>query len=344
MNSFAIKSPAIKNNLNNFTSTLNYTKSKLLNILEHAHELKNGNANSNVLLNKTIALLFFNPSLRTRLSMQLAIKQLGGDAIIMDPGNNWPLEINKGAIMNEDKAEHIIDACGVLSRLVDGIGVRSFAKLSDWQQDKSEPFLNAFCNYSNVPVINMESAFGHPLQAMADMMTFQEKLKTLNNKKIVLSWAYHPKALPMAVPYSFAELACQLGSNLTIAAPKEFQWPDSCQYHLKQLANQSGGQVNTCEFLDEAACDAEVIYAKSWISPNAYGQISNEQALRKKYQHWRIESKHLSQGAYFGHCLPLRRNVIATDAVVDSPQSIILDQAENRLHVQKAILHHIYQY
>ena len=229
--------------------------------------------------------------------------------------------------MDQDKTEHIKDAAQVLSRYVDAIAVRSFPGLKSFDEDMADPVLGSFRKYSKVPVINMESALWHPCQAMADAMTAQEKLGKLKGKKVTLTWAYHPKALPMAVGNSFAAVMSQLGADLTIAHPPEFALPGK---FLDSLPRAPRIVHSKAEGLD----GAQIVYAKSWGGPTYYGKWEEEKKVREGLKSWICDS--VPKGAVFMHCLPVRRNVEVADAVLDG--SAIYDEAENRLHVQKAIL------
>jgi N-acetylornithine carbamoyltransferase len=313
-----------------FVNTLEYKPAELEYLLDRAAALKKarGKKGKRPLDGKAVALVFFNPSLRTRVSFAIGIGELGGQVVSMSVGSeSWSLEHREGAVMDQDKTEHIKDAAQVLSRYVDAIAVRSFPGLKSYDEDMADPVLGAFRNYSKVPVINMESALWHPCQAMADAMTIREKLGKVKGKKVTLTWAYHPKALPMAVGNSFAAIMSQLGADLTIAHPPEFALPKS---FLDSLPNAPRIVHSKGEGLE----GTQVVYAKSWGAASYYGKWEEEKKLREGLKSWICDS--VPKGATFLHCLPVRRNVEVADAVLDS--SAIYDEAENRLHVQKAIL------
>jgi N-acetylornithine carbamoyltransferase len=290
---------------------------------------------------QSIALVFFNPSLRTRASMQVGIYELGGNAVMLEPGGtSWTLEHRDGAVMDADKTEHVTEFVRVLGRYCVALGVRTFAALKNWDEERADPILNAFAKYSDVPVINLESAMHHPCQALADMMTITERLGPWR-KRVVLAWAWHPKPLPMAVPNSFALAAAQMGHDLVIAHPPGYDLDDELMAAIRQQAVGAGGGLTITNDIDSAFDGAEVVYAKSWGSRRFYGEPDKEIAERAQYREkWIVDEEKMARTskAIFMHCLPVRRNVIVTDGVIDSPQSAVIDEAENRLHVQKAII------
>src|SRR6202008_1674326 len=310
-------------------------------LLDAALRFKSGDDVSKPLAGKSVALVFFNPSLRTRASMQVGIYELGGNAVVLEPGGtSWTLEHRSGAVMDSDKTEHVAEFVRVLERYCAAIGVRTFAALKDWQEERTDPILNAFASYASVPVINLESAMHHPCQSLADMLTIREKFG-VGRKRVVLTWAWHPKALPMAVPNSFALAAAQMGHDLVIAHPEGYDLDEELMETSSRLANAAGGSLAVTNDIDEAFAGADVIYAKSWGSKLFYGDTDQDIATRAKYRsQWIVDEAKMARtnNAIFMHCLPVRRNVIVPDAVIDSPASVVIEEAENRLHVQKAIL------
>ena len=315
-------------------STIGMTREQIEHLLESALRFKSGDDQSKPLAGKSVALVFFNPSLRTRASMQVGIYELGGNAVVLEPGGtSWTLEHRVGAVMDSDKTEHVAEFVRVLERYCVAIGVRTFAALKDWQEERTDPILNAFARYASVPIINLESAMHHPCQSLADMLTIREKLGA-GRKRVVLTWAWHPKALPMAVPNSFALAAAQMGHDLVIAHPPGYDLDE-------ELIENLGDGVEITNDMDAAFEGAEVIYAKSWGGKEFYGNTDQDIAGRAQYRSkWIVDEEKMSRtnNAIFMHCLPVRRNVIVTDAVIDSPASVVIDEAENRLHVQKAIM------
>lgn len=325
----------------NFLKTSNHSRENLEGFLELAAGFKDDRSHAKPLVGKSVALVFFNPSLRTRASMQVGIHELGGDPVILEPGgSSWTLEHREGVVMDGDKTEHLKEFVRVLERYVSAIGVRTFAELKDWNLERTDPILNAFARYATVPIINLESAMHHPCQAMADMMTIQEKLGD-QKKKVLLTWAWHPKPLPMAVPNGFALAAAQFGHDLRISHPKGFELDDELLAEIESHTAQNGGSLEFTNDVHEAFNGVEVVYAKSWGSKNFYGSPEKDLEFRAQFRNnWIVDETKMSRtsDAIFMHCLPVRRNVIVTDGVIDSPNSVVIDQAENRLHVQKAIM------
>ncbi len=324
-----------------FLNTTPFTLGELSRLINSALRFKQGEDQSKPLAGETVALVFFNPSLRTRASMQVGIHELGGHAVVLEPGGtSWTLEHREGVVMDGDKTEHVAEFMRVLGRYCAGIGVRTFAALKNWDEERTDPILNAFAKYSEVPIINLESAMHHPCQALADMMTIQEKLGEAR-KRVVLTWAWHPKPLPMAVPNSFALAAAQMGHDLVIAHPVGYELDEELIETVTQRAEAAGGGVQVTKNIDAAFDGAEVIYAKSWGAKQFYGTPEKDIAERAQYREkWIVDEQKMSRtnDAIFMHCLPVRRNVIVTDGVIDSTASVVIDEAENRLHVQKAIM------
>jgi N-acetylornithine carbamoyltransferase len=317
----------------NFLTTL---ESDLDQLIDSALRFKAGEDQSKPLSGKSVALVFFNPSLRTRASMQVGIYELGGNAVMLEPGGtSWTLEHREGVVMDGDKTEHVAEFVRVLERYCVAIGVRTFAALKDWSEERTDPVLGAFAKYASVPIINLESAMHHPCQAAADMMTIREKLGG-GRKRVVLTWAWHPKPLPMAVPNSFALAAAQMGHDLVIAHPRGYELDEELIESIR-----GRGSVEITNDIDAAVEGAEVIYAKSWGGKQFYGNTDGDLAARAQFrEQWIVDEDKMSRTnkAIFMHCLPVRRNVIVTDGVIDSPASVVIDEAENRLHVQKAVL------
>lgn len=317
------------------------SRAQLDQLIESALRFKHGGDHSKPLTGKSVALVFFNPSLRTRASMQVGIYELGGNAVVLEPGGtSWTLEHRAGAVMDSDKTEHVAEFVRVLERYCVAIGVRTFAALKDWQEERTDPVLNAFAKYASVPIINLESAMHHPCQSLADMLTIREKLGG-GRKRVVLTWAWHPKALPMAVPNSFALAAAQMGHNLVIAHPPGYELDEELMETSRRFATAAGGRFEITNDIDAAFSSAQVIYAKSWGAKQFYGNTDQDLVARAQYRNkWIVDEAKMSQtdNALFMHCLPVRRNVIVTDGVIDSPASVVIDEAENRLHVQKAVM------
>ena len=268
---------------------------------------------------KTLVVLFFNASLRTRLSTEKAAKQLGMDVIVLNVTDAWQLEFDSGVIMNLDKSEHVKEAAQVISQYADILAVRAFPSLKDKEKDLSEWIITSFVNYATVPIVNMESATGHPLQALADAITIEE-LKTKSKPKVVLSWAPHPKALPHAVANSFIEIMQTIDVDFTITHPEGYELHPDIVKDTSVVYDQ-----------EAALKDADFVYVKNWSNYKDYGQITSEDSS------WMMTQKKLKT-AKFMHCLPVRRNVVVEDAVIDSEQSIVIAQSNNRTYAAQVVL------
>ncbi len=325
----------------NFLTTSDWSPDELRTLIDRALRFKQKDHVSQVLSGRSVALVFFNPSLRTRASMQVGIYELGGNPVVLEPGgSSWTLEHREAVVMDGDKTEHIAEFVRVLARYCAAIGVRTFASLKDWEEERLDPVLKAFARHAEVPVINLESAMHHPCQALADMMTITEKLGN-KRKQVLLTWAWHPKPLPMAVPNSFALAAAQMGHNLIIANPPGYDLDEELLGEVKSQAASAGGSVQFSQDVDEAFAEVDVVYAKSWGSKLFYGAPADDLAARAQYrERWIVNEQKMARTnkAIFMHCLPVRRNVIVTDKVIDSGFSVVIDEAENRLHIQKAIM------
>ncbi len=332
--------------MTDFLCTGNHSRLELENLIEMAFRIKSVGESEKPLAGKSVALVFFNPSLRTRASMQVGIYELGGNAVILEPGGtSWTLEHRDGVVMDGNKTEHLAEFVRVLERYVSAIGVRTFAELKDWETERTDPILNAFAKYATVPIINLESAMHHPCQSMADMMTIQENLGS-GRKKVLLTWAWHPKPLPMAVPNSFALAAAQFGHDLRIAHPVGYELDEELVSEIEQFSAANGGSVEFTNDVHAAFDDVEVVYAKSWGAKQFYGDTDKDIGYRVGLRNdWIVDEAKMARtdNARFMHCLPVRRNVIVTDGVIDSPNSVVIDEAENRLHIQKAILSRMFE-
>lgn len=272
---------------------------------------------------KTLGMLFFNPSLRTRLSTQKAAQHLGLKTMVMNFSNEaWALEFEDGTEMSGLRSEHIREAAAVVSQYCDLVAIRAFASLSDKEKDEQELVLKSFIKYASIPVINMESATAHPLQALADAITIKE-FNTKKRPKIVLSWAPHPKALPHAVGNSFSRMVQQLDADFVITQPEGYE-----------LNSEITGDVPCVYDQNEALEGADFVYAKNWCSYSQYGKI-----LRTDKE-WMLTPKkmQLTQQAKFMHCLPIRRNIVASDGVLNSPDTLVIQQANNRTFAAQVVL------
>jgi N-succinyl-L-ornithine transcarbamylase len=273
--------------------------------------------------NKTMVLIFFDSSLRTRLSTQKAAMNLGMNTMVLNVNQDgWKLESEMGVVMDGDKPEHLREAIPVIGRFCNIIGVRAFARFENKEDDYSEKILNQFIEYAGVPIVSMEAATRHPLQSFADHLTIEEH-KTKERPKVVLTWAPHPRALPQAVPNSFVEWMRNTEYELMVTHPEGYELAPEFMGSLKVEYNQQ-----------KAFEEADFIYAKNWSSYNQYGKILS------KDMKWTVDSAKmaLTNKAKFMHCLPVRRNMIVTDEVIDSKASIVIDEAENRVYSAQAVL------
>ncbi|GAA4308788.1 acetylornithine carbamoyltransferase [Mucilaginibacter gynuensis] len=273
--------------------------------------------------NKTLGLVFLNPSLRTRMSTQKAGLNLGMNVMVLNiDKEGWALELQDGAIMNGTTVEHIREAAAVMGQYADIIGVRSFPGLKDREEDYSEAIFNKFVKFCGVPVVSLESATRHPLQSLADLVTIQE-LKTTARPKVVLTWAPHIKALPQAVPNSFAEWMCKADVDFTIAHPEGYALSSDFTSGATITHNQ-----------DEALKDADFIYVKNWSAYEPYGQITGGN------EDWMLTNEKLAptNNAKVMHCLPVRRNLELSDEILDGPNSIVVHEAGNRVWAAQAVL------
>ena len=274
--------------------------------------------------NKTLVMLFFNASLRTRLSTEKAAKNLGMNVMVLNVNDAWNLEFEDGTIMNANTSEHVKEAARVISQYGDIIAVRAFPTLSNKQKDESEYVLNSFIKYATVPIINMESATAHPLQALADAITISE-LADKPKPKVVLSWAPHPRSLPQAVANSFVEMMQKMDVDFTITHPEGYELNPEITKNTSINYNQ-----------EEALINADFVYVKNWSNYKNYGKILNEDP------NWMMTKTKLGN-AKFMHCLPVRRNVVVEDAVLDSEHSVVIQQANNRTYAAQIVLKKILQ-
>ncbi|SHJ43218.1 N-succinyl-L-ornithine transcarbamylase [Maribacter aquivivus] len=269
---------------------------------------------------KTIGLLFFNNSLRTRLSTQKAALNLGMEVIVMNFGSEgWALEYADGTVMDQGTSEHIKEAAQVISQYCDIIAIRAFAGLKDKELDEAEEVLNGFKTYASVPIVNMESSAGHPLQALTDAITLEE-YNFKNNPKVVLSWAPHPRALPHAVANSFIQMMQKQNAEFVITHPEGYELDPNITKDVKIEYDQ-----------EKALENADFVYVKNWSSYTDYGQIKSQDT------NWQMTLKKLGN-AKFMHCLPVRRNVVVADEVLDSNQSLVIEQANNRTYAAQLVL------
>jgi N-acetylornithine carbamoyltransferase len=333
--------------MKHFLNTQDLTRAELDALLASAARFKRERASNrqvgDALAGRSIALVFFNASLRTRASFELGAFQLGGHAVVLQPGKDaWPIEFDLGTVMDGDAEEHIAEVARVLSRYCDLIGVRAFPKFVDWSVDRQDKVLQGFARHATVPVINMET-ITHPCLELAHALALREHFGTddLRGRKYVLTWTWHPKPLNTAVANSALTIATRLGMDVTLLCPTpEYVLDERYMGWARENVAESGGSLQVGHDIEAAYAGADVVYAKSWGALPYFGSWAAEKAVRDRYRHFIVDEAKmaLTDDAVFSHCLPLRRNVKATDAVMDSPRCIAIDEAENRLHVQKAVM------
>lgn len=339
-----------------FLSTLDRPLPELSALLERARRIKAG-ASRPDFRGKALALLFFNPSMRTRVSFEAGFARFGGHPITVQPGKeSYVFEHRDGAVMDGATQEHVREAAPVLSRYVDAIGIRksdlitSGATTADvtgsWAQLRGDDFLKAFARQATKPVVNLESNFEHPCQELADRLTLAEKLGDARGKKYVLTWAWHPKSLPLATPHSQLLSAAALGMRVVHLRPPGYDLDPEVVAVARKRAEASGGSLEITDDVDAAYRGAHAVCAKSYGSIAYYGRFDDErrdkEPLRKR---WIVDADKMGRtdSAWFMHCLPIRRNVKATDGVLDGPRSAVVDQAENRLWAQVALLEALFE-
>jgi len=322
-----------------FLSTADLSRADLDNLLDLAARVK-GKRPGQVLAGKTLGLLFFQPSLRTRVSFEVAMVQLGGHCINLSSDDLYELEPREQAIMDGAAEEHVKDAARTLSRYVDALGIRAASRTGTWERDRQELLLRSYAKFASVPVINLESSFAHPCQALADVMTMRENLVSLKGRKLTLLWCNHPEPKSLGPTHSLVQLAALSGMQITLAHPLGFEIDDDVLQKSRQVANDAGGSLQVVNDMHAAARGAEVLYARSWGSTKHWHDAEREAMVKRSLQSWRVDEALMAttQQALLMHPLPVRRNVAATDGVLDGKQSLIYEQAANRAHVQKSLL------
>ncbi len=306
------------------------------NLLKLTEDVKlNPTKYRNALDGQSICMFFYNPSTRTRNSTQVAAYQLGMQPTFNSIKDSWI----------GYQSESVKDTAIVLARYYDAIGIRLFPNSVNWIYKEGNRVLREFAKWSNVPIINFEDDQFHPLQALTDIFTIREKKKKVEGKKIVISWAYHPKPLPLSVPNSTLLITSRYGMDITLTHPKGFELDNDIIKVAKKNAKESGGSLSFSNEIKESYVDADVIYIKSWGALKFYGKGKEEKPLRMPYRdEWRIQEKYLeytNSDSILMHCLPIRRNIVADDEVIDGKHSIVYDQAENRLYTVKALLFYL---
>jgi len=326
--------------MRHFLTTIDWSREELQGLLDSAAELRRERVNRR-LAGKAIALLFLNPSLRTRSSFEIGAFHLGAHAVVLEPGKAaWGIEFEPGVVMDGDAEEHIAEVAGVLSRYCDAIGLRAFPLFKDWSVDRQDRVIKALAAHASVPVINMETIV-HPCQELALMRAVQDHLGQPDGKKFVLTWTFHPRPLNTAVANSALLIATKFGMDVTLLIPEEaYRLDEQFMQAGERQAQASGGSLRVSTRIEEAYTGADFVYAKSWGALPYYGRPQEEAAIRAPYRHFMVDGAKmaLTNGGRFSHCLPLRRNIKATDEVMDADYCVALDEAENRLHVQKALM------
>jgi N-acetylornithine carbamoyltransferase len=327
--------------MRHFTAIRDLGPEGMARILDQALAWKAG-SHPRHLVDKLLGMVFFNPSLRTRASFEAVMARGGGASIVLEVGNGvWKLEDRLGAIMNGDRAEHVREAVPVLARYVDALAVRTFAGSADDDLDNTDPVLSAFRELSTVPVISMESAREHPCQGLADLLTIRETFGSTRHQPVTLLWAPHIKPLPKAVPNSFLLTAAAAGCEVRVAHPAGFELHPSVLAEAEGYAQATGGRVMVTNDPEAALAGSRVVYAKAW-GPSTVSGLGPEAVTQ--HPEWMTSPRHFeraSPDACFLHCLPVRRNVEVSDAVLDGPRCQVVNEAENRFHVQRALLDHL---
>jgi len=323
-----------------FLDLADFTREEVLSLLELARRLEK-QPEPRALAGKILGLLFFNPSLRTLASFQAAMARLGGSTFVIHPGQgSWQLETRRGVVMDGAAAEHVREAIPVLASYCDALGIRAFAEGKDLAHDLAETGFNAMAALTDKPLINLESAVNHPCQALADWKTLDE-LAVPRGGRFVLSWAYHPRALPLAVPAAALHMAALRGMEVIVLRPEGFALPEPIMERARRAAAASGGSVRETSERAAAMPKAQALYVKEWGATAAYGDAEADAALRRGLTDWCVREDWFAAApeCRVMHCLPVRRNTAIADAVLDSPRSVVQREAYNRLPAQMAVLH-----
>jgi N-acetylornithine carbamoyltransferase len=323
-----------------FLDLNDFTREEVLSLLELARRLEK-HPEPHALTGKILGLLFFNPSLRTLASMQVAMARLGGNSFVINPGQgSWQLETRSGVTMDGAAAEHVREGIPVLASYCDALGIRAFAEGKDLAADLAETNFHAMAALTDKPLINLESAVNHPCQALADWKTLDD-LAVPRGGRFVLSWAYHPRALPLAVPAAAVHMAALRGMEVIVLRPEGFALPAPLMERARRAAAASGGSVRETSERAEALAGAQVLYVKEWGATDAYGDAAEDGRLRRQLTGWCVRPDWFARApdCRLMHCLPVRRNTAIADAVLDGAHSVVQREAYNRLPAQMAVLH-----
>ena len=324
-----------------FLDLADFSREQLIDLLTLAQTLQD-KPDTRALAGKVLGMVFLNPSLRTLASFQSGMAKLGGSSFVIVPGQGtWQLETKVGAVMNGAAAEHIREGIPALASYCDALGVRAFAEGKNLDSDLSETLFGQLDELCDKPLINLESAMNHPCQALADWRTMDET-QIPERGKFVLSWVYHPKALPLAVPAAALHMAALRGMEVVVLRPEGFALPPPIMEKARNAAAASGGSVTETTDRGAALAGASVLYAKEWGSTAHYGDAAADAKLRAELSSWCVREQWFAGArpdAKFMHCLPVRRNVAVADEVLDGPRALVKREAHNRLVVQMAVLH-----
>jgi N-acetylornithine carbamoyltransferase len=326
-----------------FLDLADFEREEICALLELARRLER-TPEPQALAGKILGLVFFNPSLRTLASFQAGMTRLGGSSFVITPGQGtWQLETQLGKVMDGACAEHVREGIPVLASYCDALGIRAFAEGKDLAQDLAETHYKAMAELVDKPMINLESAVNHPCQALADWKTLDD-LGVPRNGRFVLSWAYHPRALPLAVPAAAVHMAAMRGMEVVVLRPEGFALPPEIMNKARWAAAHAGGSVRETGDRDDALAGANIIYAKEWGSTRYYGDAQGDANLRSGLTDWCVKNHWFERTApdcRLMHCLPVRRNTAVADEVLDGPRSVVQREAFNRLVVQMAVLYHM---
>ena len=326
-----------------FNDLADFPVEEINNLVELARRLDT-HPEPRALEGKVLSLLFLSPSLRTLASFQAAMSRLGGGSFVISPDMSiHGLETRPGIVMDGSAAEHIREAVPVIASYGDAIGIRAFAQRRNLDEDVADKEFDQLAALANRPVINMESAIQHPCQSLADWKTLDDLGVPANGGKFVLSWAFHPKALPLAVPATTLQMAAMRGMDVTVCRPEGFELPPAIMNKARTAAAASGGSVSETEDPAEAMQGAHIIYAKSWSSTKYYGDANADQAAREPhFGKWCVDEPWFEpalDNCRFMHCLPVRRGVVVADRILDGERSVVIEQARNRMVAQMAVLY-----
>jgi N-acetylornithine carbamoyltransferase len=334
-----------------FYSTLDFRREELLSLLDLAARLKKGDSRID-LQGRLLILMFFNPSVRTRVSFEAAMARMNGRSLVLHPGaDTWQFEHRPGIVMDGAGQEHVKELAPVLSRYGDAVGIRkselvttaktTAAVSESYEELRKDVFLRAFMEHAKVPVINCESNAHHPCQGLADAQTLRERFREPRGRKYAFTWAWHPKSLPVATPHSQVLAPCLLGMDVTLVYPEGYDLDPEVTNAARRRAEEAGGRLSVSHDPVEGLRGADVVCAKAYGSLRYYGRFDQEAKDKERHRaDWMLTTKRMAatNDAVFMHCLPVRRNVVVEDAILDSPRSIVVDEAENRVWAQMAIV------